>query len=124
MKNNKKQKEGIELTDVSSVLSRLYMEKMIDSINMSLFGMPQPVGYRNVKVPVYFKIKIPVIEKDYDNDSEYGTGEFRGLLISLREVNLFRIGMKIEKEPIYKKNKNGEVIKIQRYSKLKGNEKT
>ena len=76
------------------------------------------IGYRKVKVPRYFRIKIPVISKAYDDDSEYGTGEFEGWLISFKEISLFRIGTDIEKRPIRKKLKD-QVITWKRYEPLK-----
>lgn len=79
----------------------------------SLFG--KIIGYKNIKVPKYLTIKIPVIEKDYDFDSEYGDGSFRGYLISFREIKLFRIGTKIERMPIRRKA-TGKSISWRRYN--------
>ena len=122
-----KEKQCIDLQDVASVMgktiSKFYDEMLMQQLSSTtllhehLFG--KIIGYKKVKEPVYLTIKIPKIEKDYDNDYEYGTGEFRGLLISFREVKLFRIGTKIIEEPIYKKVKTGQTIKFARYSDLK-----
>lgn len=126
-----KQKEGIELQDVANVMgdtvAKFYDEMLMQQLSSTnllhehLFG--KIIGYKKVKEPVYLTIKVPRIEKDYDNDIEYGTGEFRGLLISFREVKLFRIGTKIVEEPIYKKIKTGKTIKFARYSDLKNDRK-
>ena len=76
--------------------------------------------YREVKVPRYFSLKLPMVNKDYDDDYEYGTGEFKGLLISMREVLRFRIGTKVIKQPVYKSyKKSDKPIKFVRYGKLK-----
>jgi len=122
-----KEKQGIDLQDVASVMgntmAKFYDEMLMQQLSSTnllhehLFG--KIIGYKKVKKPVYLTIKVPHIEKDYDNDIEYGTGEFRGLLISFREVKLFRIGTKIVEKPIYKKIKTGQVIKFSRYSELK-----
>lgn len=81
----------------------------------SLFG--KVIGYKKVKVPKYLIIKLPIIEKDYNTDSEYGDGSFRGYLISFREVKLFRIGTTIEKQPIRRKI-TGKTVKWKRYGDL------
>ncbi len=85
-------------------------------VHESLFG--KIVGYRNVKVPRYLTIKVPVIARDYDNDSEYGTGEFRGWLVSFKVINVCKIGTRTEKEAIYKKEKTGQTIRFSRYNPL------
>lgn len=72
-------------------------------------------GYKTVKAPRYLTIKIPDISKQYDDDSEYGTGEFEGFLISFKEIKLFRIGTKTEKQPIRKKPK-GQTVSFSRYN--------
>lgn len=107
--------------NASNILANYYDKALLDSITGStsledsLFG--KVIGYKKVKVPKYLIIKIPIIEKDYNNDSEYGDGSFRGYLISFREVKLFRIGTTIESKPIRKKV-TGKTIKWKRYSNL------
>lgn len=103
---------------MASTYDKLMMESLTGSsmLHEKIFG--KLVGFKKVKVPKYLTIKVPVIEKDYDNDSEYGTGEFRGWLISFKEVNVCKIGTRIEETPIYKKKKTDQTIKFKRYGKL------
>ena len=99
-----------------NVLANYYDKVFLKSMTgMSFLG--KVVGYKKVKAPRYLTIKIPVISRHYDFDSEYGTGEFLGLLISLKEITLFRIGTTTVIEPIYKKPKGK--IKFNRHTKLK-----
>lgn len=113
----KDKKEGIDLIDVMKVTQQLYMDKMVYSINESLFGMPKIVSYRNVKVPKYLTIKVPVIERY--TYYEYGDGEPSGWLITFKHINICKIGTKIERQPVYEKpKKTKQTIKYKRFSKL------
>lgn len=107
--------------EVGNQMASLYDQMLMNALKHAndldemMFG--KIIRYRNVKVPKYLTVKIPVISRDYDNDSEYGDGSFRGLLISTREVKLFRIGTAIERQPVRKKS-TGKTIKWERYSPL------
>ena len=64
-----------------------------------LFDPGEIIGYEDVRVPVWFKIKVPVIDWSYKEYDEYGyDSEPVGILISFKEVKLFKICSKIEKE--------------------------
>ena len=105
---------------VASYYDKMMMDTVLNQTQFCHFG--NIIGYKKVKQPVYLTIKIPVISKDYDDDYEYGTGDFKGLLISLKEIRLFKIGTKIIEEPIYEERKNKGMIKFTRYSPLKQKE--
>ena len=115
MKKTKLQK----ITNTLSKATMGYINKFLleDLMSSSSFLTGEVIAYKKVKVPRYLRIKIPVISRHYDFDSEYGTGEFLGLLISLKEITLFRIGTTTVIEPIYKKPKGK--IKFNRHTKLK-----
>ena len=120
MKQNKF--KSINLSNVASVLEKVFLPMVADSIlqqsQLDEFAFGKIVGYRDIKVPVYLRIKVPVIVKHYCEDSEYGQSEFMGWLISFREVSLFRIGTKIEKEPIRKESNIGGTINFVRNKPL------
>ena len=105
---------------LGTALANFYDRMWMDSASanfMSPWG--KIVGYRKVRVPVYLEVTVPVIERHYSDDDDYGSGEYEGLLISTRKIRLFRIGTKIEKEPIYEKPKGkGSTMKFKRYSSL------
>lgn len=107
-----------------TMVADLFAEHMADSLNRSLFMSDmifgKVIGYRWKKEPRYLYLPIPVIEKHYDSDYEYGSGEFEGLLISVVWKRLFRIGSKRVKVPIYsKKQTTGESINIPKIESLK-----
>ncbi len=106
----------------NSPLETYYSKKYLELASTNFFPshiLGEIIGYRKVKVPTYLTIKVPMVEKHYDSDYDYEDDEFRGWLISFKEVKLFKIGHKIEEVPIYKKRKPGSVtIKFKRYSKL------
>lgn len=79
-----------------------------------LFG--KPIGYKSVKIPKYFKIKIPKIEWNHYHSDDYGS-MYEGILIYFESVELFKIGYTIVKKPIYKKSK-GSTIKFNRYGNV------
>lgn len=101
----------------SRELATYYDKLLLESIKspFALFG--KVVGYKKIKVPRYITIKIPMISRHYDEDLEYGRGEFEGFLISFEPLISFKIGTKTVSEPIYEKLKGK--IKFKRYSKLK-----
>mgnify|MGYP001563295896 CR=1 FL=1 len=106
---------------LGKVMAKYYDEMLLDIFagnNLAETFVGKIIGYRKTKVPIYLTIPIPRITRDYDNDSEYGTGEFRGFLISFEKVNLFRIGTKTEKQAIYRKQK-GKTISFKRYGESK-----
>lgn len=105
-----------ELIDnIARTTGKYFDKKIMEALTYSPLG-ETIVGYRKIKEPVFLKIKIPVIAKDYDIEF----GDFRGYLISFKEVNLFKIGSKMVEKPIYKKTKP-KVIKFKRYSPLSSN---
>ena len=111
------------LHDIRDRLEEMMSSYYEKALMNSLFGNAEylfgkVIGYKKVRVPKYLTIKVPVITKEYDNDSEYGDGSFRGFLLSFEERKLFRIGTTIEKQPIYRKTK-GETITFSRYGGLK-----
>jgi len=78
------------------------------------------IRYKKVKVPRYLTIKFPVIERWTDYDGEYSFGDLQGWIIHFKKFNLFKIGTKIEEEPVYEKLKPSKAtIKFRRYSPLK-----
>ncbi len=106
---------------LGKIMAEYYDEMLLATFagnNLAETFVGKIVGYRKTEVPVYLTIPILKITRDYDNDSEYGTGEFRGFLISFEKVNLFRIGTKIEKQAIYRKQK-GKTIFFKRYGESK-----
>lgn len=89
---------------------------MANSIDSLLLG--ELVGHKKRIVTKYLKIPVLIIEKHYDTDSEYGTGELEGLLISIKWIETkIPIGKKTIEIPVYSKHK-GRVVKWSRYSKL------
>lgn len=73
------------------------------------------IRYKKVKVPVYFEISVPVWRKHYDE-----CGEYEGILMTIEKKALFRIGTRIEEEPVYEKLKPSKAtIRFRRYSPLK-----
>jgi hypothetical protein len=99
------------ITKNNEALQNFYDRKLLQSIRQ-----PNPflakVKWRKVKVPKYFTIKLPVIDRVVDEGGNVG---YR---IILQEFDLFRIGTKIEEQPYYPKTKNGEAIKFRRYGDL------
>jgi len=86
------------------------------SVSSLLYG--DIIGYRKKKVTKYLYIPIPTIERQYNDDSEYGTGEFEGFLISVRWINThIPIGKETIEVLVYRKAK-GQTIKFRRYGKL------
>jgi hypothetical protein len=105
------------------------MNKFYDSVLLDALLAPSPFlgepRYRKERVPVYLKIKVPVIHKHtcYNDYEEYDD-EPIGWLISFKEVKLFKIGSKIEEVPYWPKRKTtGETIKFKRYEPLTVKEK-
>lgn len=97
-------------------LINVYNKQFLDMVTQSLCFRPELkiIGYRKVKVPVYFEISVPVTEKHYD---EYG--EYEGMLTRIEKKRLFKIGTRIEKEPIYEKPKPSKAtIKFRRYNPI------
>ncbi len=70
--------------------------------------------FRKKRVPRYLRIRIPVIERHYCYEDEES-----GLLITTREIKLFRIGTEVIEVPVRRKFKKVEKIRFRRYSKLK-----
>src|SRR3990167_4956034 len=103
-------------------LANFYDRTLLERASTNFFSLcGKIVGYRKVKVPVYLEVTVPVIERHYSDGDDYGEsgGEYEGLLISTKKIRLFRIGTKIEKEPIYEKPKGkGPTLKFKRYSSL------
>lgn len=92
-------------------------KKIVDDMNNwdydLFFG--KPIRYKNVKQPKYFSFYVPVIQKHYDDDYEYGTGDFEGLLLSLKKITTkIKIGTQIVSVPVYKKRSN-KPITFKRY---------
>jgi hypothetical protein len=97
-------------------LINVYNKQFLDIATQSLSFGPRLkiIGYRKVKVPVYFEIDVPVTERHYDED-----GEYEGMLTRMEKKRLFKIGTKIEERPIYEKPKPSKAtIKFKRYSPL------
>jgi hypothetical protein len=118
MKKYKKIKIDRIAKKLGKEIATFYDKVLLDNLSSSLsYDFGKIIGYKNIRVPVYFKIYIPVVEKHYDTDSEYGSGEFEGWLISFREIKLFKIWNKIEKQPIYRKEK-GKTVSFTRYKEL------
>ena len=118
MKKNKTIKTDPIVKKLGKEMAAYYDKVLLNSfLGMSYPPLGEIIGYKNIKVPVYFRIYIPVVEKHYDTDFEYGTGEFEGWLLSFREINLFKIGNKIKKQPIYRKEEKKTVI-FKRYKRL------
>lgn len=100
-------------------LANFYDKALLKSLEDQPFFRPKIIGYRKVRVPVYFEIKIPVLEPHYDTDYEFGTGEFEGYLLTTKVINRIKIGTRIEEQPIYKKEpKKGKTITFERYQPL------
>lgn len=105
------------IEDMCNVAAKNYDAAFLKSTIQPLSFRPELkiIGYRKVKVPVYFEISVPVTEKHYD---EYG--EYEGMLTRMEKKRLFKIGTRIEEQPIYEKPKPSKVaIKFKRYSPLK-----
>lgn len=96
-----------------------YYDSMLMSTLLDNHFIGEP-KYRKERVPIYLKIKVPVIHKhtcssDYDDYDE----EPSGWLISFREVKLFKIGSKIEEVPYWPKRKpTGQTVTFKRYTPL------
>ena len=118
MKKNKTIKIDKIVEKLGKEMATFYDKALLDNLSKPLFyNLGKIIGYKNIKVPVYLNIYIPVVEKHYDTDSEYGTGEFEGWLLSFREIKLFKIWNKIEKQPIYRKEE-GKTVFFKRYKRL------
>lgn len=112
----KKDYLGIISDKVGNDLARIYDKSFIDSLTHRPTWMPEIVGYKNVRVPRYLEIRVPVIEKHY-RDFDDGM-EYEGLLITTRTIRICKFGWKYEKQPIYKKQIR-KSIRFIRYSNLK-----
>jgi len=127
IKQRKADITGTVVEEMGDQLAGFYDQMLMNSIKqktiMDEIFLGKITGYRKVKVPKYLKIKVPFVEKDYDNDYEFGTGEFRGWLFGFREVNGPRIGTKTIRVPVMKKPKN-RTIKFTRYSDLSPKKET
>lgn len=99
------------ITKNNEALQNFYDRKLLQSIRQ-----PNPflakVKWRKVKVPKYFTIKLPVIDRVVDEGGNVG---YR---IILQEFDLFRIGTKLDYQPYYPKTKKGITIKFRRYGDL------
>lgn len=107
---------------IGNEVSNFYDKQFLDATTQSLCFRPELkiIGYRKVKVPRYLTIKLPVIERWTDYDGEYSFGDLEGWIIYFKEFNLFRIGTRIEEEPVYEKLKPSKAtIRFRRYSLLK-----
>lgn len=107
-------KETTISEQLGKALGNYYDRTMMDMMTNNtaaemLFG--KVVGYRKQRVPKYLYIPFPAIEKHYNED-----GEYEGLLISVYQKRLFRIGTEIVEVPIYKKKKS--TIKFARNGKV------
>lgn len=103
--------------DMGNNVANYYNKQFLNIATESLSLGPRLkiIGYRKVRVPVYFEINVLVSEKHYDED-----GEYEGILLKTEKKKLFKIGTKIEERPIYEKPKPSKVaIKFKRYSPLK-----
>mgnify|MGYP001583534148 CR=1 FL=1 len=104
-------------TDLLEYYSQKMGEAMAQDTDNYLFG--KPVRYRKQTVIKYLHLPALSITRDYDNDSEYGTGEFRGFLVSIKWVKTFiPVGKEVIKVPIFKRHKKDSVLKFQRYTAL------
>jgi len=101
------------MANVTDFYNKKFMEVVSYHMDHLFFG--KVVGYKDVRVPRYLMVPVPVIERHYDY-SDMGV-DFEGILLSFRWVRLFRIGTKVIKEPVYRKPKS-QLIKFRRYSNL------
>lgn len=95
-----------------------------DRMAMDMLMLPSLLfsgKYRNQRVPKYLRIRIPVIERHYCYNDDGDSGG-SGLLLTTREIRLFKIGTEIIKVPVMRNFKKGETITFKRYSTL--NKKT
>lgn len=106
---------------MESTLGNYYDRTMMNVVlnQNSFFHFGKIIGYKNVKEPIYFTIKVPIIEKHYNYDECGDYEEEDGFLITTKEIKLFKIGTKIVKKPIYEERKDRGMIKFRRYSPLK-----
>lgn len=65
-------------------------------------SLQQPTSYRKVRRTKYLRIPWLFIEKHYDTDYEYVSGEFEGILIGIRwKETRIPIGIETVEEPVY-----------------------
>ena len=88
-----------------------FLDLSMERLTLSGSIAPTILRYRNVRVPRYFPIWIPVISRHYSD--EYG--DYEGILLTFVKKDLFKIGTKIEKQPVYRKLEGG--INFKKYGK-------
>ncbi len=107
---NKKARERMKAMQkpFSEYCDKIVLKRLFNK-GMSLFCTGK---FRNKRVPKYFKIRVPVIRKYFCEDTDEN-----GLLITTKEISLFRIGTKVIKVPVIRKLK-GKKIRFRRFGAL------
>lgn len=103
----------------AKAIGDFYDKALLDNLKTH-FPFFAGAKYRKQRVPIYLKIKIPVLEKHscgYDYD-DYPVSK-NGYFLTFRKIKLFKIGSRIEKVEYYPKKKiPGGTSKFRRYSQL------
>lgn len=108
-----KNKNMSELAEsAGEAIDRQILDVLKQGTSLSYVGWPQKM--RNKRVPRYFSIWIPSIEKHYDSE-DY---DFEGWLVSFWKKDLFQIGWKWVKVPVMRRFKSPRYVKWKRYNQL------
>lgn len=97
-----------------------YYDKMLANMAASFAGQ---LKYRNKRVPVYLKVRLPWVEKHYCGDDWDDDFSIEGYLLVWKEFSLFKIGSKIDRVPYVPKRKaKGGTLTFARYNPLTNKE--
>ncbi len=104
-----------QFKETAKFYDRIFLDRLVSA---SELWLGKVIGYRKKRITKYLHIPVPFIERHYDEDYEFGTGEFEGLLLSVRWIKTpIPIGRKTIEVAIRKKRK-GQTVRLRRYSSL------